>query len=286
MGPYHVTVNGTKFQMAFQAVDRSLRVSTEEGRVTVARRMSRGGEDGLRRREPQCVLSARERLDRMTYRRRRRRLPRHRTRAGGQGDPRVDRWRELLAAGRLLEGLRAAERANFDQVCRIATAKELLALADAGRFFGPSRRAVTALGALRQRFPGSADAGTAAFTLGRIVFEKEQAYGQAANWFETYSAGAAQRASDGRRLRPLDGSPAAGRRRRRRARQRRTVLAAIPRRTLRLGGARDSFEVRRLPACPLVSPGQVELLLCAGLRLRPGSALPAGAPAGTAGGAA
>jgi hypothetical protein len=99
---------------------------------------------------------------------------------------RVERWRELLAAGRLLEGLRAAERANFGQVCRTATAKELLALADAGRFFGPSRRAVTALGALRKRFSGSADAVTAAFMLGRIAFDEGHAYAQAAHWFETY----------------------------------------------------------------------------------------------------
>jgi len=99
---------------------------------------------------------------------------------------RADRWRELLAAGRLLEGLRAAERANFEQVCRSATQKELMALADAGRFFGPSKRAVAALVALRERFPGSVAAGTAAFTLGRIVFENDHAYARAASWFETY----------------------------------------------------------------------------------------------------
>jgi hypothetical protein len=99
---------------------------------------------------------------------------------------RADRWRELLAAGRLQEGLRAAERVNFDQVCRVATAKEMLALSDAGRFFGASRRAVTALGALRRRFSGSADAGTAAFMLGRIAFEQGRGYAEAGQWFETY----------------------------------------------------------------------------------------------------
>ena len=91
-----------------------------------------------------------------------------------------------MAGGRLLDGLRAAERVSFDQVCRVATEKELLALADAGRFFGPSKRAVAALTALRQRFPGSPDARTAAFTLGRIAFESEHDYGKAAGWFETY----------------------------------------------------------------------------------------------------
>jgi len=191
-GPYRVTVTGTKFRLAFRAGDRSLRVSTQEGAVVVAggcleaaRTVSAGeslapacpprqappAEDGAvapaaPTTEPvraQAIKAARA--------------------APVQAN---DRWRELLAGGRLQDGLRAAERANFDQVCRTATAKELLALADAGRFFGPSRRAVTALIALRQRFPGSSDAGTAAFTLGRIVFEQEHAYARAADWFETY----------------------------------------------------------------------------------------------------
>jgi transmembrane sensor len=185
-GPYHVTVTGTRFRLAFHAGDRSLRVSTAEGSVVVAggcleaaTTVSAGAslesscppdeapppEDVSPRQEPQGPA-----LDL---------APPARTIP-------AERWRALLAAGRLREGLRAAESANFDQVCRTASAKELLALADAGRFFGPYRRAVTALGALRRRFPGSADAGTAAFTLGRIIFENEHAYAQAASWFETY----------------------------------------------------------------------------------------------------
>jgi TolA-binding protein len=97
-----------------------------------------------------------------------------------------DAWRELLSAGRLSEGLRAAERANFERVCQIASAKELLALADASRLFGAGRRAAATLRVLRQRFPGTMDAATAAFTLGRVAFEKQHAYAEAADWFETY----------------------------------------------------------------------------------------------------
>jgi hypothetical protein len=186
LGPYRVTVNGTKFRMAFHASDVSLRVSTEDGKVTVA---------GGCLQSPKMV-SAGESLEASCPPREA--PPPDDTAAGveplaptGELPPapkpvRTERWRELLAAGRLLEGMRAAERANFDQVCRTATAKELLALADAGRFFGPSKRAVAALGALRQRFPGTGEAGTAAFTLGRMVFEKEHAYAEAARWFETY----------------------------------------------------------------------------------------------------
>jgi outer membrane protein assembly factor BamD (BamD/ComL family) len=39
---------------------------------------------------------------------------------------------------------------------------------------------------LRRRFPGTPEAGTAAFTLGRIAFENEDAYARAAQWFDTY----------------------------------------------------------------------------------------------------
>jgi transmembrane sensor len=95
-------------------------------------------------------------------------------------------WRDLLAAGRLQEGLRAAERASFGRVCQTATAKELLGLADGARLFGSSKRAVTALRVLRQRFPASPEASTAAFTLGRIAFEQKHAYAEAASWFATY----------------------------------------------------------------------------------------------------
>jgi transmembrane sensor len=187
VGAYHVTVNGTRFRMAFRAGGRALRVSTEEGSVTVS-----GG-----CLEAAKTVSAGQSLDAS--------CPPREAPAADDDVPaaeaavapardlaapvnavRSERWRELLAGGRLLEGLRAAERANFDQVCRTATAKELLALADAGRFFGPSKRAVSALVAMRARFPGSTAAGTAAFTLGRIVFENEHDYPQAASWFETY----------------------------------------------------------------------------------------------------
>jgi len=186
LGPYRVTVNGTKFRMAFRASELALRVSTEEGRVTVAggcleaaKTVSEGEslEPACRREVPQPDDASDDEEEVLA--------PAADARPAAS-PMRVERWRELLAAGRLLEGLRAAERANFEQVCRIATAKELLALADAGRFFGPSRRAVTALGALRKRFSGSPDAVTAAFMLGRIAFDEGHAYGQAAHWFERY----------------------------------------------------------------------------------------------------
>jgi len=43
-----------------------------------------------------------------------------------------------------------------------------------------------ALGSLRKRFPGSANAAAAAFSLGRIAFERRGAYAEAVRWFSTY----------------------------------------------------------------------------------------------------
>lgn len=186
-GPYQVLVTGTKFQMQFRDGPRSLRVSTQEGRVVVTggclqgpRAVSAGQTldtscppvepppaDGA----PPAAASPEPPAPPL--------VPRHRVAP-------VERWRELLAAGRLQDGLREAERASFARVCDRATPNELFALADAGRFFGRSARAVDALTALRRRFPGTAEAGTAAFTLGRIAFENENAYARAARWFDTY----------------------------------------------------------------------------------------------------
>jgi transmembrane sensor len=199
-GSYRVAVTGTRFRMSFHSGDESFSLSTTEGQVMVSggcqktpRTVSAG-----ERIEPSC--SPHEALPpgqtSQTFQTFQTFMDspastetppaRNREIAPMARAARGDRWRELLAAGRLTEGLSAAERFGFARACQLATAKELLALADAGRFFGQDRRAVAALRVLRQRFPGSIDAGTAAFTLGRIAFERQNAYSEAANWFETY----------------------------------------------------------------------------------------------------
>lgn len=205
-GDYRVTVNGTRFRMDYRSATRALRVSTEEGQVTVTGgglktpRVVAAG-DTLAPAEAPTVEGAREPIadapvadsgvpladsgrveDSGVLEDSGARLDPAPSAKPGRGM----QWQELIAAGRLREGLRAAERSDFELACETASIKELLALADAGRFFGPSKRAVAALSALRRRFPGSPDAGTAAFTLGRIAAEKEGAYARAAHWFEVY----------------------------------------------------------------------------------------------------
>jgi len=100
--------------------------------------------------------------------------------------PQDPRWRALAARGRYAEAWLAAERAGWSQICGTANAVDLLALADAARLSEQTPRAMEALLALRQRFPGSNSAATGAFLLGRLAFEKRGAYADAARWFATY----------------------------------------------------------------------------------------------------
>lgn len=97
-------------------------------------------------------------------------------------------WRELTAAGRYADAWRRAESEGFDDLCRRASAADLLALADAARFGGGSARAREPLTAVRARFPGTHEAGLAAFLLGRIAFDQAHAPADAARWFTTYLA--------------------------------------------------------------------------------------------------
>lgn len=95
-------------------------------------------------------------------------------------------WRALLASGHYGDGIRAAERSGLAQVCATANDSDLLALADAARLSGRTSRAIEVLAVLRARFPDSASAATAAFALGRIAFERKADYADAAHWFAAY----------------------------------------------------------------------------------------------------
>jgi ferric-dicitrate binding protein FerR (iron transport regulator) len=94
-------------------------------------------------------------------------------------------WRELAAQGRSHEAL-AAALGRFDDECRTASASDVLMLADQARYAGDAPHARTALMAVRSRFPGSAQAATAAFLLGRMAFDAGNS-AEAATWFERAS---------------------------------------------------------------------------------------------------
>jgi hypothetical protein len=94
----------------------------------------------------------------------------------------VPGWSALAYRGDYRAAFEAAEREGFDKVCRSSSASELLSLAEASRFSGHAARAIQALDALRSRYAGSEDAAVAAFQLGRLTTNGQQA----AEWFRTY----------------------------------------------------------------------------------------------------
>ena len=188
-GPFSILVTGTRFKLSYQARDQSLGLAMREGQVIVSSSclerptpVSAGGRLDL-----SCGIAPPAAAKTAALSVLPPAPPASPTLAPVPARPARDTaWRELLAAGRLQDALRVAEQANFGRVCQTASSKELLALADGARLFGSTARAVTALRVLRQRFPGSAEAPTAAFTLGRIAFEQKHAYAEAATWFATY----------------------------------------------------------------------------------------------------
>lgn len=93
---------------------------------------------------------------------------------------------ELAKSGRYHEALAAAERIGWPTVLQQLSADGLLVLGDAARLAGVPRRAKAIYTAVRQRFPGSTAAALAAFSIGRMDFDRRQDFGAAARWFETY----------------------------------------------------------------------------------------------------
>jgi transmembrane sensor len=187
-GSFQVLVTGTRFTLTYRAQDQSFGLATHEGEVIVS---------GSCLTMPTPVAAG-HRLD-SSCPARRASPPQTASLSAPPSPVPIDtevssvkptrnaqNWRELLATGRLQEAVRAAERADFQRVCQTASAKDLLALADAARLFARTARAVTALRVLRQRFPASAEASTAAFALGRIAFEQKRAYPEAVDWFAPY----------------------------------------------------------------------------------------------------
>ena len=187
-GPFSVQVTGTRFGLSYRARDERFGLSTQEGQVIVSGACLSGPTPvkAGSRLDLSCLAKPLppSEIDRSPA------APT--TVKSGElahlssGSPRDSTWREPLSAGRLREGVRAAEQAGFDRVCQTATSKELLLLADGARLFDRTARALTALRALRQRFPSSREAATAAFTLGKIAFEQRHAYEDAVLWFATY----------------------------------------------------------------------------------------------------
>jgi transmembrane sensor len=116
-------------------------------------------------------------------------------------------WQSQAEAGHYRDALAAAESKGFDGICRLASAADLLTLAEAARYAGRGDRAEQALQSVRARFGHSEDSATAAYVLGRIAADNRRSHDEAARWFRTYLAerpdGRLSREAEGRLLESL-----------------------------------------------------------------------------------
>jgi hypothetical protein len=95
-------------------------------------------------------------------------------------------WTELCDRGEYQVAVESAIAAGLDGIVATGTRQQLRQLGDAARYARRAALAVRVLEALRERFPGSADARTAAFLLGRVSQELRGDPASAARWFRTY----------------------------------------------------------------------------------------------------
>jgi len=93
-----------------------------------------------------------------------------------------------VAAGEYEVVLREADARGIDASIRKGSLADVAALADAARYGGRTPIAKRAMAAERSRFPGSSEARTAAFLLGRIAEDADGNPRAAIGWYDRYLA--------------------------------------------------------------------------------------------------
>jgi hypothetical protein len=93
-------------------------------------------------------------------------------------------WDALVRRGEYSAVLHDAERQGLPHVLSTARAVEIMALGNAARFSGRVGVGADAYKAIRQRFPGTAVAASAAFLMGRLM--EGGAPSEARRWYERY----------------------------------------------------------------------------------------------------
>jgi ferric-dicitrate binding protein FerR (iron transport regulator) len=97
-------------------------------------------------------------------------------------------WSRLAASGDYADAVGAAERRGIDAVLSEATPAELLLLGDAARLSKRFDLADRSYLAIRARHPGGPESVSAAFALGRLAFDHQHLYVKAARWMDVYLA--------------------------------------------------------------------------------------------------
>jgi hypothetical protein len=225
-GPFAVAVTGTEFDLGWQPETETLDVNVREGSVLVTGCQYATGRP-VRANE---VLRTRcgDTLSVTTTRRAEVQVPAESAAPSAQASaetgsaspdrsvrapaaepvpPALPTWLEMARAGQYRAAFDRASRAGFDSECARVSAAELGLLMDVARYAGRVEHAEQAARTLRSRFPGTQQSALAAFTLGRIAFDRASDYGEAARWFRVYmseqSAGGLAREAEGRLMEAL-----------------------------------------------------------------------------------
>jgi transmembrane sensor len=217
VGPFDVTVIGTKFDTSWDparerftlamlegsvevsgpSLDRAkrvvagerLEVSVATGALGVNRTTPAAGEAASVEKGPDGVSSPRELA------------------SAAAPDPETPTWRALAQKGDYRASLEAAKVAGFEHECATRGSQALLELGDVARYAGDGARARLAYEAVRRRFRATADGSLAAFALGRQAFMQHD-YPAAERWFSTYldeqPGGPLSREASGRLLEVLN----------------------------------------------------------------------------------
>jgi hypothetical protein len=99
----------------------------------------------------------------------------------------VPAWKEAFQRGDHEAAVAEAEATgDIAALLRALPQDDLQHLADAARYARRVKLARLALKTMRDRFPGTVHARTAAFVLGRVAEEQVRDHREAARWFETY----------------------------------------------------------------------------------------------------
>ncbi|MFT3766778.1 MAG: FecR domain-containing protein [Minicystis sp.] len=97
-------------------------------------------------------------------------------------------WQRRVKAGDFRGVIADAEARGIDATLAEASLADLEALADAARYAGRADVAGKVLGAERARFPGTVEAKTAAFLLGRLAEDAQASPGAAIGYYDAYLA--------------------------------------------------------------------------------------------------
>jgi transmembrane sensor len=212
VGPYTVSVKGTRFTVAWEPVKQAFTLSLEEGSVLVRGPLlgdgrlvalsetlrafvsegrleitSNGGAPAIAAALPSC---APETVDETRAFSHAAPSPSAKGLPGptalGAGRNADGGWRSLAASGRNSAALAAAKDLGLDSVLARSSAADLILLGDLARLAGDFEVAERCYMAVRKRFPGKRDAANAAFALGRLDFDHRHMYAAAAQWMTLY----------------------------------------------------------------------------------------------------